>query len=50
MLSEHTKLNEHTIKLETNKQLFYGLIYSLEPINLETLKMYIEIHLKIGFI
>lgn len=29
ILPENTKINEYTIKLKKNQQLFYGLIYSL---------------------
>ena len=50
MLPEQTKLNEHAIKLEEGKQPFYGSIYSLGPVELETLKTYIKTHLKTGFI
>ena len=50
VLPERTKLNKHTMNLEKDKQPSYELIYSLELIKLETLKTYIEIHLKTGFI
>ena len=50
VLPERTELNEHAIDLEDGKQLSYGPIYSLGPMKLETLKTYIEIHLKTGFI
>ena len=50
VLPERTKLNEHTIDLKDGKQLPYGPIYSLGPVELETLKTYIETHLKTGFI
>ena len=50
MLPERTKLNEHAINFENNKQPPYGLIYSLGPVELETLKIYIKTHLKTGFI
>ena len=50
VLSEHTELNDHAINLEDGKQPPYGPIYSLGPIELETLKTYIETHLKTGFI
>ena len=36
ILPEHTKINTHTINPEERKQLFYGSIYSLEPVELET--------------
>lgn len=50
MLLEQIKLSEHTIKLEDDKQLFHRPIYSLGVVKLETLKTYIESHLKTGFI
>ena len=50
ILPEYTEFNEHTIDLEDGKQLPYGPIYSLGPVELETLKTYIETHLKTGFI
>ena len=50
MLLECTKLNEHAINLKDSKQPPYGPIYSLGPVELETLKTYIETHLKTGFI
>ena len=43
-------MNEHTIKLEKGKQPFFGLIYSLEQIELEMLKTYIKTNLANGFI
>ena len=50
MLPERTNLNKHAIELEGDKQPPYGPIYSLSPVELETLKAYIETHLKTGFI
>ena len=50
MLPERTMLNKHTIELEDGKQPSYAPIYSLAPIELETLKTYIKTHLKTGFI
>ena len=50
MLLECIELNEYAIDLEDAKQTFYGLIYSLSPVELETLKTYIETNLKTGFI
>ena len=50
MLPKQTELNKHAIKLEEGKQPPYGPIYSLGPVELETLKTYIETHLKTGFI
>ncbi len=49
-LSEHTGINDHAIELVDNWQPLYGLIYSLGPIELETLKAYIENNLANGFI
>ena len=49
-LPENTGINEHAIKLEKEKQPLYRPIYSLEPVELGTLKTYIKIHLKTGFI
>ena len=50
ILPERTELNEHAINPENSKQLPYWLIYSLGPVELETLKIYIETYLKTGFI
>ena len=50
VLPERTKLNEHVINLENGKQPPYKPIYSLDPVELETLKTYIKTHLKTGFI
>ena len=50
VLPERTELNEHGIDLEDGKQPPYRPIYSLSPIELETLKIYIKTHLKTGFI
>ena len=50
VLPECIELNEYAIDLEDNKQPPYGSIYSLGPVKLETLKTYIETHLKTGFI
>ena len=49
-LPENTGINEHAIKLEEGKQTSFGLIYSLGPVELETLKTYIETNLANGFI
>ena len=49
-LPEHTGINNNAIKLVDDWQLPYGPIYSLEPVELETLKTYIEINLANGFI
>ena len=48
-LPKNTGISKHAIKLQDDKQLPYGPIYSLEPIELETLKTYIKTHLKIKF-
>ena len=50
VLPKRTELNEHAIDLEDDKQPPYGPIYSLGPVELETLKTYIKSHLKTGFI
>ena len=50
MLSERIDLNEYAVKLEEDKQPPYEPIYSLGLVELETLKTYIETHLKTGFI
>ena len=49
-LPEHTKINDHAIELVDDWQSPYGPIYSLGPVELETLKTYIEINLANGFI
>lgn len=49
-LRRNTGINKHIIKLIEDKQLLYGLIYSLGLEKLETLQTYIETHLKTGFI
>ena len=43
-------MNEHAIKLKDDEQPLFGLIYSLGPVKLKMLKMYIEINLANGFI
>ena len=50
VLLEHTKSNKHAINLKDDKQPSYRLIYSLGPVKLKTLKIYIKTHLKTGFI
>ena len=50
VLLERTKLNEHAIDLKDTKQPLYRPIYSLGLVELETLKTYIKINLKTGFI
>ncbi len=49
-LPENTGINKHAIELIEGKQPPHGPIYSLIPVELETLKTYIETHLKTGFI
>ena len=49
-LPENTGMNEYAIKLEEGKQPPFGPIYSLRPIELETLKTYIKTNLANGFI
>ena len=50
VLLEHTEINTLAIDLEEGKQPPYGLIYSLRPVELETLKTYIKTNLANGFI
>ena len=47
---ENTGINDYAIDQEKGKQLSYGPIYSLGPVELETLKTYIETNLASGFI
>ncbi len=49
-LPGNTSINEHAIELVEGKQSPYGPIYSLRPVELETLKTYIETYLKTGYI
>ena len=49
-LSEHIGINDHAIKLEKEKQLLFGPIYSLGPIELEIWKTYIKTNLANNFI
>ena len=49
-LSENIGINEHAIELEKDKQPPFDPIYSLEPVELETLKIYIKTNLANGFI
>ena len=50
MLLEQTKVNKHAIELKEGKQLSYGPIYSLGPVELETFKTHIKTNLASGFI
>lgn len=47
---EHTRINNYIIEFINGKKSPYRLIYSLGPIELETLKIYIESNLANGFI
>lgn len=49
-LLKHFGINNYAIYLQEDKQPSYGLIYSLEPIKLKTLKIYIETNLNSNFI
>ena len=49
-LFEYLGINNHAIKLIDGQQLLYGSIYSLGPVELETLKAYIETNLANWFI
>ena len=49
-LPKNTGMNEHAIELKEGKQPPFGLIYSLGPVELETLKTYIKTNLANGFI
>ena len=49
-LLENTGINKYAIELEKDKQLLFGPIYSLGPVELETLKTYIKTNLANSFI
>ena len=49
-LPKNTSINKHAIELQDGKQPPYEPIYSLRPVELETLKTYIETYLKTRFI
>ena len=50
-LFKNTEINEHAIELLDSKQPpYYGLIYAINPVELETLKAYIKTYLKTRFI
>ena len=49
-LSKHTRIHDHPTNLLDDKQSLYGLIYSLEPVELETLKNYIKANSTSDFI
>lgn len=48
-LLENIGINKYAIELIKGKQAPYRLIYLLNPVELETLKAYIETHHKTGF-
>ena len=50
VLPKHTKIHKHLIKLQEGKQLPASLIYNLELVELEILKIYIKTNLANGFI
>ena len=50
VLPKHIEINKHAIELEDGKQPPYRPIYSLDPVELETLKTYIETNLANSFI
>ena len=47
---ENIGMSKYTIKLKKGKQLLFGPIYSLKPIELKALKIYIKINLANNFI
>ena len=49
-LPEHTGINDHAKELVDDHQPLYSPIYSLGPVELETVKIYIEINLANRFI
>lgn len=49
-VSMHIRMNDYRIELEKGKQSLFGPIYSLDSVELEMLKIYIEIKLVNGFI
>lgn len=49
-LLQYIRINNHTINLFEDQQLSYKLIYSLKPVELKTLKIYIETNLANNFI
>ena len=48
--SKYIRIKDYIIKLKKDKQPFFELIYSLKPVKLEILKIYIEIHFVNSFI
>ena len=49
-LLEKIGIHDHSINWLKVKQMLYGLIYNLEPVELETLKSYINVNIASGFI
>lgn len=49
-LPENTDINKHVIEQVEGKQLFYGLIYTLSPVESEILEAYIKTYLETRFI
>ena len=49
-LSEHSNINDITIKLKKSKQPLFRLIYNLGSVELEILKIYIKTNLANDFI
>lgn len=49
-LPEFNAMNDHAIRQTEGKKPLYGPIYSLSQVELEILKIYIETHLRTGFI
>lgn len=49
-LLEQIKINEYAIELEKGKWPYFGLIYSLESVKLEILKIYIKTNSANSFI
>ena len=49
-LPKNTDINKYAIELVKRKHIFYGSIYSLGLVELETFKAYIKTYLKTGFI
>ena len=50
VLSKIIKLNQYAIKLQKSQQLPYKLIYSLSPVKLKILKIYIKTNLPNSFL
>lgn len=49
-LSKNIEINQHVIELKKGKQLPNKLIYNLESVELEILKIYIKINIKTGYL